>query len=838
MTTSISTLSISDLKFPNITVCPPKRSNTALNYDLMKAGNDPLTEEVRGKLLHKLYTIFVRAPFQEQWNRKSAEINTENFETLFKGYQTVPTVTDDNITETFFCSTSGTFHSPYFRGELEESFYESDQLHRVKLELPEHVKEFIGSGFLLIELEVDTRVEGGWNESVWVRNDTSATLTYKFHAEKKSWNDAETTCNSEGGHLASIENLDQQRLVAGVIHGGNSKSWFEETWIGRRAGGQLGRNSTCTAFQKMDNIFADYDCSYQYAFVCQAGQTKLSGRKSLRLTYTKEELTFSYFLVQYSYFPNKSRNVIPWKDKGMTGFKLSWEIQNPSPPMRLETDDVGSVITTPGIEKEYQSDFDEKDRIYEEDRLYEATLKVPQSLLEPTGNGSLVFELEVKLRDDQTDEVQISRGGAKIFSYHTEPKTWREAEDFCRSIGGNLASIESEEEFHSIKNYLSYTSATWLGGSFVGQTWQWSDGSRWNFTAWQAGIGNGGSGCVSAWGGNREDLWEDNDNDYFKKDSCGYFRHFICQTTPQTLTRSSNLRFNFKREKIPLSWFKVRYFSAALYQQRVQKRKEETTGFRLTWFVRDHNGKGVPSQNQVRKQDWKLMLSAPKYENPWIKRMVVLARQARLQQVSIEGLVEKALNNKKLSNSEADYCQHRRLKGKFPVQLFVDLERTVPGTTNSSSFQSEDFLNGAKIFFATIFCPNSLSLKLLGFFQRMIKSQSPRSLIKIVVDTIQSGDIDNRESKKSVNQLYLALEKEFDLQYGRVLLALSSKEELEEMLSKRWPFFVKYSQELALCLNGTTCGSLNDIIANLGEIFNDRSIFFLPLSRSIVKRPS
>ena len=86
-------------------------------------------------------------------------------------------MTDDNITETLFCSTIGTFHTPYFRGELEESFYKSDQQCRVKLELPENVKEFIGSGLLLIELEVDTsmeeadiRVEEGWHESDWVRN--------------------------------------------------------------------------------------------------------------------------------------------------------------------------------------------------------------------------------------------------------------------------------------------------------------------------------------------------------------------------------------------------------------------------------------------------------------------------------------------------------------------------------------------------------------------------------------------------------------------------------------------------------------------------------------------
>ena len=35
----ISTHPIKDLKFPNVTVCPPKDTNTALNYDLFKLEN-------------------------------------------------------------------------------------------------------------------------------------------------------------------------------------------------------------------------------------------------------------------------------------------------------------------------------------------------------------------------------------------------------------------------------------------------------------------------------------------------------------------------------------------------------------------------------------------------------------------------------------------------------------------------------------------------------------------------------------------------------------------------------------------------------------------------------
>ena len=99
----------------------------------------------------------------------------------------------------------------------------------------------------------------------------------------------------------------------------------------------------------------------------------------------------------------------------------------------------------------------------------------------------------------------------------------------------------------------------------------------------------------------------------------------------------------------------------------------------------------------------------------------------------------------------------------------------------------------------------------------MFETQSRRAIIRTVVDTIKSGTIVNQESRKSLNDLYLFLEQQYDLQFGKVLLALSSMEELEEMMDKDWPFFAKYSQEVDLCLNGTSCDSLNDVIATLGK---------------------
>ena len=43
--TSITTHPIDDLDFPNVTICPPKDSNTALYHDLVKVGNRSLSDD-------------------------------------------------------------------------------------------------------------------------------------------------------------------------------------------------------------------------------------------------------------------------------------------------------------------------------------------------------------------------------------------------------------------------------------------------------------------------------------------------------------------------------------------------------------------------------------------------------------------------------------------------------------------------------------------------------------------------------------------------------------------------------------------------------------------------
>ena len=57
ITTMIETLSISKLRFPKITVCPPKNTYTNLNYDLMKTENITINSKTRQELIDYFYEL-------------------------------------------------------------------------------------------------------------------------------------------------------------------------------------------------------------------------------------------------------------------------------------------------------------------------------------------------------------------------------------------------------------------------------------------------------------------------------------------------------------------------------------------------------------------------------------------------------------------------------------------------------------------------------------------------------------------------------------------------------------------------------------------------------------
>ena len=89
ITTTITTQALKNLPFPIVTVCPKKKSNTALNYDLMRLDNKTLTENQTQFLREAVRDAIFHQQQQHIKNQLDA-VNSANLKSMFEGYQSVP----------------------------------------------------------------------------------------------------------------------------------------------------------------------------------------------------------------------------------------------------------------------------------------------------------------------------------------------------------------------------------------------------------------------------------------------------------------------------------------------------------------------------------------------------------------------------------------------------------------------------------------------------------------------------------------------------------------------------------------------------------------------------
>ncbi|KAL0968616.1 hypothetical protein UPYG_G00269210 [Umbra pygmaea] len=131
------------------------------------------------------------------------------------------------------------------------------------------------------------------------------------------------------------------------------------------------------------------------------------------------------------------------------------------------------------------------------------------------GNANAELE-EQEAEDDRPCSDGWTEFNSRYFKYVSTPKTWVDAEKYCISLGGNLASVHSAGEYDAIKRLVSTSAggdpATWIGGTDIYQdrTWFWSDGTSFDYTNWNSGEPNnaGREPCiVTNWPGGNQ--WND-----------------------------------------------------------------------------------------------------------------------------------------------------------------------------------------------------------------------------------------------------------------------------------------------------------------------------------------
>ena len=144
------------------------------------------------------------------------------------------------------------------------------------------------------------------------------------------------------------------------------------------------------------------------------------------------------------------------------------------------------------------------------------------------------------------------------------------------------------------------------------------------------------------------------------------------------------------------------------------------------------------------------------------------------------------------------------------------LDKLISNKTDGSITQ-EDIRMGFSIYSATVFCGNTPK-KLYMFFNKLISTETPRTLLLALVNTIRSTSVQAFSDKTQLNKLYEAIDRAFQLSYGNLLLATSSKKDLLWMLHNEWQFFTKYKTNLHECLHSNTCRGMKDSLMTLGKI--------------------
>ena len=161
--------------------------------------------------------------------------NPANLEKLYKGYQSFPSKYEDGF-EIKVGGIEGSIKSPRFEESYQENDFKVDKSIHIILDLQPNIQN-AGTGVLVVELEVDTREEKGWEETVAYYEGSQ----FKFYnAEDKSWIDAQAHCQTGGGQLASIkteaeekefEDLDISKMIKKY---GKFMKISTFAWIGAR----------------------------------------------------------------------------------------------------------------------------------------------------------------------------------------------------------------------------------------------------------------------------------------------------------------------------------------------------------------------------------------------------------------------------------------------------------------------------------------------------------------------------------------------------------------------------------------------------------------------------
>uniref|UniRef100_UPI003AAF93A9 macrophage mannose receptor 1-like n=1 Tax=Centroberyx gerrardi TaxID=166262 RepID=UPI003AAF93A9 len=384
------------------------------------------------------------------------------------------------------------------------------------------------------------QVETGFCSSPWIPYNGHC-----FHLQRaqKTWTDAQTECRKEGGDLASIHNVEDQSFVISQLGYATS----DELWIGlndRKTEGLFdwGDHSTvtftswefgnpnvstdqgdCVLIRGENGNWADRVCEEKHGFICMKRCASKPSGDELELNIGckpgwKKHGSYCYFI------GSETKTFDEAKDECKSSDSYLVDVSNGV--------DNAFLVSLVGIRPEKyfwlglsnQKNID--DFVWTNANLVKFThwnAEMPGNrqgciamttgifaglwdvlpctnkekyICKHLAEGAVLTPVPPTLAPPRCADNWNLVGVRNCFKFFNEPrlKTWYEARDYCRAIGGDLLSIHSTAELRLGRyDLFKYNHGTaWIGLSAPDPStgYVWSDGSPLNFQHWQTGEPN------------------------------------------------------------------------------------------------------------------------------------------------------------------------------------------------------------------------------------------------------------------------------------------------------------------------------------------------------------
>ena len=155
--TTIETLPITEAPFPLVTVCPPRKSYTSLNYDLINMENVKMDDQTRARLVRHAVKLINDAIFERDLELMTVESGLRNW---YQGYDRIYLPRKDRVTDKktymfYTYASSGSVTTVGFKKDFDAARFPLKITHKVYIYLPKEI-QYVENASIILRIEHDT----------------------------------------------------------------------------------------------------------------------------------------------------------------------------------------------------------------------------------------------------------------------------------------------------------------------------------------------------------------------------------------------------------------------------------------------------------------------------------------------------------------------------------------------------------------------------------------------------------------------------------------------------------------------------------------------------------